>query len=467
MFLDSPVFGFGLSSFKFLSPDFQSELTSSEESPFFALYQKDYQAHSDWLEILAENGIVGFLPFCFFILLALWKGMKKAWKEPGFGFFAFSAWVVILVHSFVEFPLQSIPNLVLFSTLSGYFLSDVEFSFANRGFFRKSQKWVRFVLIILFLFPGFFLSRQVVGNFFGTQAGSSMAYLKSFYNNESLLPFFSEEEKSGFPLFFSSDPPPGNSPSPSFLSEIEQDAKDFENRMLLSSRNALKFDPTHFFYNAYFSEAVLSLLPQVGSGEIFLAFVYPLPGYQFKKNYLSSFREPPRTELKLPSMASFSPEDRWTLTVYKFFCQIRMQTVYMPVDPLAFTNIGVVCALVLQMMDENQVPEENGVCWLEWMKYSFDYAFRLKRDFSGVTEGMDLVYLNALKQFDPDPTSFENALVYYLDNWKKLVVHGLQPGLSEGWKEMIAENLDGLSPGVRERVVELREQTLELERGKP
>ncbi|HRW93258.1 MAG TPA: hypothetical protein P5560_09955, partial [Thermotogota bacterium] len=105
--------------------------------------------------------------------------------------------------------------------------------------------------------------------------------------------------------------------------------------------------------------------------------------------------------------------------------------------------------------------------WLEWMKYSFDYAFRLKRDFSGVTEGMDLVYLNALKQFDPDPTSFENALVYYLDNWKKLVAHGLQPGLSEGWKEMIAENLDGLSPGVRERVVELREQTLELERGKP
>jgi len=463
MFKEKPIFGWGFSSFQFLSPDFQAQLTE-QPGVFFGRYQKDYEAHNEWLEILAEAGIFGFVPLAILIGLTFFRGIKTIKRVPLIGVSFFSAWIVPFVHSFFEFPFQIIPNLFLFGIISNFFFQQNKRDFSP---FPKPrlEKVVLVFSMVLLLVPGFFLGSLLASDFFGTQAIRASNTLEKFFGEN---PGFFALHK----IFSSSHPGPALSESfqdtgSEQMKIAEKKITDVENLLLLSSRNALRYNPKDFFYTALFGKAVKALEFQKEMGSLFLAAVSPLPRYEHRENILSSLRNPPEKGLTLPDPSGWSREDFWKVRVLRDFSEVMMKTVYMPVDPAAFLNIAVSCSQAIKLMGKYGTAEEIWNPWLEWMKYSFDYAFRLKRDFSGVTEGMDLVYLNALKEFDPDPTSFENALVYYLDNWKKLVAHGLQPGLSEGWKEMIAENLDGLSPGVREKVVELREQTLELERGKP
>ena len=117
----NPLTGTGLGSF---SPAF----------PMFKEYGDSAvwdQAHDEYLQILAESGIVGFALFAWG-LLVFWRNylgplLRKSWREqPPVVLGAGLGMLALLFHSLVDFNLQIPSNGLLFVTLGGIVLGGKE-----------------------------------------------------------------------------------------------------------------------------------------------------------------------------------------------------------------------------------------------------------------------------------------------------------------------------------------------------
>jgi O-antigen ligase len=114
MIAEKPLLGWGLGVFPTVYPQFRS------------LYTDEFvnQAHNDYLQILIETGVVGFLSFA----ALLWGVLRKAvgeldiWQDDAFSNLSVGAMlgiVGLLVHSFTDFNLQIPANALLFFALCG------------------------------------------------------------------------------------------------------------------------------------------------------------------------------------------------------------------------------------------------------------------------------------------------------------------------------------------------------------
>jgi O-antigen ligase len=114
MFLKRPFLGWGLGTFPIVYPQFRSFYTT-----FFV-----NQAHNDYLQLLAETGLAGFLIAVWFLVLVFRRAATKLanWTETSTGTLTVAALigcVGILVHSFLDFNLQIPANAALFYVLCG------------------------------------------------------------------------------------------------------------------------------------------------------------------------------------------------------------------------------------------------------------------------------------------------------------------------------------------------------------
>jgi O-antigen ligase len=112
MFLKRPLLGWGLGTFGEIYPQFQSFYTNSIV---------DY-AHNDYLQLLAETGVVGFAVAIWFLVAALRPAARKLAKWPSDlnGAVALASTLGIsgiLVHSLVDFNLHIPANAALFYML--------------------------------------------------------------------------------------------------------------------------------------------------------------------------------------------------------------------------------------------------------------------------------------------------------------------------------------------------------------
>ena len=110
VFLANPVFGAGMDAFGVAFTQFDTR------NGFYRVEQ----AHNDYLQVLADGGIVGFAIVAAFIFLLLRKGIG-ALGETAAGSFqrvtrlgALAGCVGVLVHSFVDFPLRTASNAFFF-----------------------------------------------------------------------------------------------------------------------------------------------------------------------------------------------------------------------------------------------------------------------------------------------------------------------------------------------------------------
>jgi O-antigen ligase len=112
MALKRPALGWGLGTFKTVYPQFRSFYSN-----FFV-----NAAHNDYLQLLAETGVLGFAIMIWF-LLALWRRSNKKlanWSANVNGAVTLGALIGclgILIHSFVDFNLQIPANAALFYVL--------------------------------------------------------------------------------------------------------------------------------------------------------------------------------------------------------------------------------------------------------------------------------------------------------------------------------------------------------------
>ena len=112
MLFKRPFLGWGLGTFPIVYPQFRSFY-----STFFV-----NEAHNDYLQLLVETGLAGFLIAVWFLVLVFRQAMTKLkdWTETSTGALTVAALlgcVGILVHSFLDFNLQIPANAALFYVL--------------------------------------------------------------------------------------------------------------------------------------------------------------------------------------------------------------------------------------------------------------------------------------------------------------------------------------------------------------
>lgn len=112
IFFDNPILGAGLNSF-------------GTAFPFYDTWNGTFrveQAHNDYLQILADSGIIGFICIASFIVLLFKKSFQVIAnttddfrRSTAIG--ALAGCFGILLHSFVDFPLRTPSNAFFFLTL--------------------------------------------------------------------------------------------------------------------------------------------------------------------------------------------------------------------------------------------------------------------------------------------------------------------------------------------------------------
>jgi O-antigen ligase len=112
MFGNKPVFGWGLGTFPVVYPQYRSFYTN-----FFV-----NEAHNDYLQLLAEMGLLGFGAMVWFIIVLYRSAMPKIanWTSDVSGAVTLACtlgFTGILVHSLLDFNLQIPANAALFYVL--------------------------------------------------------------------------------------------------------------------------------------------------------------------------------------------------------------------------------------------------------------------------------------------------------------------------------------------------------------
>jgi len=113
VFLDHPFLGTGLDSFAFAFTNYDT---------WNGLYRVE-QAHNDYLQILADAGIAGFICAAAFIFLLFKRGLQviRQSSDPfrrNTAVGALAGCCGILIHSFFDFPLRTPSNALFFLTLA-------------------------------------------------------------------------------------------------------------------------------------------------------------------------------------------------------------------------------------------------------------------------------------------------------------------------------------------------------------
>jgi len=103
---DMPVFGWGMNSYPHVFMLYNSQVSKADDLPVF--YN---DAHSDWLQSLAEHGIVGtfLLALCAIVPLSKTRGERIPGPFPGY---LIAGCGIVLCYSWVEFPFDN-PAVVL------------------------------------------------------------------------------------------------------------------------------------------------------------------------------------------------------------------------------------------------------------------------------------------------------------------------------------------------------------------
>jgi len=132
MFAQRPILGWGLGTFETVYPQFRSFYTN-------LLVDK---AHNDYLQLLAETGLIGFGIMIWFLVSAFRRAVPKIrnWPSDVNGALALAAVIGIagiLVHSLVDFNLEIPANALLFYVLCA--VAAIEPRFRNSRRDRKNK----------------------------------------------------------------------------------------------------------------------------------------------------------------------------------------------------------------------------------------------------------------------------------------------------------------------------------------
>ena len=103
---DNPLLGIGIGNWKIKSIDLSKDIIVSYRVPFFA--------HNDFLQFLAEIGIIGGLCFMFYIFYPIFISLLRSLKSRSFNidFLIFLIFIIYVVDSMLNFPIERPINYI-------------------------------------------------------------------------------------------------------------------------------------------------------------------------------------------------------------------------------------------------------------------------------------------------------------------------------------------------------------------
>lgn len=103
---DNPLLGIGVGNWKIKSIDLSKEIIVSYRVPYFV--------HNDFLQILAEIGVIGGLCFIFYIFYPIFISFLRSLKSRNFNldFMIFLIFVIYIIDSMLNFPIERPMNYI-------------------------------------------------------------------------------------------------------------------------------------------------------------------------------------------------------------------------------------------------------------------------------------------------------------------------------------------------------------------
>ncbi len=154
IFKTSPLFGTGFNTYKYFSSESLADITQKNPKNYlYTLVGISNKTHQEFLQILAETGIVGFSLFIISLVLLIVYWFKSIFFEKDFSkilFFLFvsSSFIIIVVHSMVSSPSHLMPNSLLAATTLSICLSKY---FGNKKIEINSNFFLPLFIVLLAL----------------------------------------------------------------------------------------------------------------------------------------------------------------------------------------------------------------------------------------------------------------------------------------------------------------------------
>ena len=451
MFTHSPLYGWGWGSYILLSQDFQVKVTEKDPA-YFGFYEKSAEAHSDFLQMLAETGIIGFGVWIALLLYIGILGVKRWLATKNLMILAaLSGWLMILVHALTEFPLHMMPSAGIFAVFSGFLVSE-----GKRKTFPRA---VGLAFLFLTLFFSFIALKTALADSF---------YAYGIYQREKAQnQYLKDMESVGRAIVLSSK---GSEETPEWLEDAIRKEKAAATERLSSSY----YSQYLFFTNALIADPGLSsatyeIATLIGKMEElvprppFLLFDFP----PFRYTGVSALREAPTEYPELGRWVfKLKVQERERIEyLYRYFRGLCLSINSM-IDPAVYLNIGRSANEMLVLYEEWDVEEpEERALWLTWMLYGYEKAFRLNgaRQYTEDLEldHLDLEYLDAVIRHGVD---VEERVTEVLGFRRRLAQHTLKKDwrFPKKWYNYFVEKMDdgyfAGRPTYRDRFIEVFEE---------
>ncbi len=199
MIKKKPLFGYGPDNFFVYSPLVLSKVSSQEKYQTFWKGKPDFilrnpgRVHNEYLSVLIDAGIFGFIAFVLFIVILLQSTKNKSLKKKKHisieSAGVVGALIALLAQSFVSFPFRLSLTFISFAILTGILLPDRRYITRPIGNF----KWI---ITALLLIGGITLSynsvNRLLANIYLTKAieyKKAKIYTKAIYNYHKSLKY--------------------------------------------------------------------------------------------------------------------------------------------------------------------------------------------------------------------------------------------------------------------------------------
>ncbi|GAB6188648.1 O-antigen ligase [Marinitoga arctica] len=150
---ENKIIGGGIATYPVYAVRYMADIQEKNPEKFYYAWNNFKRAHNDYLQVLGETGIFGFIAIIMLLLGLITIFLKRVFKIKDFDkslLFILFSWslTIVAIHSFTEFPMHLHPNIMSALFIVSVALSE-QFGETRKFSFNKTSLKTIFVIFIL------------------------------------------------------------------------------------------------------------------------------------------------------------------------------------------------------------------------------------------------------------------------------------------------------------------------------